>query len=313
MARSRHVTVRIDLARVGANAVEVKRRIGPGVALIAVVKADAYGLGAARVASALADVADEFCVFSLEEAVEADLFSRTGKPALILSPPDSLNPDDYLRHHVRPAVTSAAEAHALRVARPALCVDTGMQRFACPPDGVAAALAAGCGEAFTHATCLDAVQLLVRLAGGRGIPLHAAGTSLLDEPAARLDAVRPGLALYRAAARVSSHIVEVRESAGPVGYTAFTPSTNRHGVILAGYANGVRPGPCLVNGRPSRVREVGMQSAYVECAAEDRAGDEVVLLGDGLTEDAVAAAWGTPPQLVLVQLCGAGERVYREG
>ena len=82
MRRSRHVSVRIDLARVRANAQDVKRRVGTGVAVIAVVKADAYGLGAARVADALADVVDEFCVFSLDEAAEADLLKRTGKPIL---------------------------------------------------------------------------------------------------------------------------------------------------------------------------------------------------------------------------------------
>jgi hypothetical protein len=38
-----------------------------------------------------------------------------------------------------------------------------------------------------------------------------------------------------------------------------------------------------------------------------------VLLGDGLSEDAVAAAWGTTPQLVLVHLSAAGEREYVSG
>jgi alanine racemase len=58
------------------------------------------------------------------------------------------------------------------------------------------------------------------------------------------------------------------------------------------------------------VLEVGMQSAFVECEPSDRPGDEAVLLGDGLSEDEVAAAWGTPPHTVLVQLAGAGERRY---
>jgi alanine racemase len=310
MRRSRHVNVRIDLARVRANAQDVKRRLGTGVAVIAVVKADAYGLGVARVADALADVVDEFCVFSLDEAAEADL-KRTGKPILALSPPQTLDPAEYLRHGVRPAVVSAEQAAALRPARCVLSVDTGMQRFACPADEVERALRAGdCKEAFTHAARAEAARRLVELVGGRGLRLHAAGTALLGEPAAHLDAVRPGLALYRGAARVSARLVEARDASGPVGYTGFVPATGRHGVILAGYSNGVRPGPCLVNGRPSHILEVGMQSAYVECAPGDRAGDKVVLLGDGLTEETVGAAWGTTPQLVQVQLCGAGEREY---
>jgi alanine racemase len=315
MSRSRHVTVEIDLPRIRDNAHEIKQTVGPKVAVIAVVKADAYGLGAPSVAEALADLVDEFCVFSLEEAIEADLLKLTGKPVLALSPPQTLDPDDYLRHGVRPSVSSTEQAKALRRARCVLSVDTGMQRFACPPDEVGRALDAGaCVEAMTHAARVDAVRKLEQLVGGsrrQSLRLHAAGTALLGIPEARLDAVRPGLALYRGAVRVSAPLAEVHASAGPVGYSGFTPSTGRHGVILAGYSHGVRRGPCLIDGRPSRVLEVGMQSAYVECSAHDRAGDEVVLLGDGLTEDAIALAWGTTPQLVLVELCGAGEREYR--
>jgi alanine racemase len=192
-------------------------------------------------------------------------------------------------------------------------VDTGMQRFACPPDEVRRALDAGrCTEAFTHATRIESVRRLVELLGERrrDLRLHAAGTALLGIAEARLDAVRPGLALYRGAAHVSAPLAEVHKTVGPVGYTGFTPSTGRHGVILAGYSHGVRRGPCVVGGRPSHVMEVGMQSSYVECSPHDRAGDQVVLLGEGLTEDAVALAWRTTAQLVLVQLCGAGEREY---
>jgi alanine racemase len=313
MTRSRHVAVRIDLARVRANAQAIRRRVGPDVGLIAAVKADAYGLGAARVSEAIADVVDEFCVFNLEEAVEADLWTRTGRRTLTLAPPPSLDPNDYVSHGVRPAVVSAEQATALRAAGCVLCVDTGMQRFACPADEMGRALdAGGCDEAFTHAARPQQVARLLEIVGGRraGLRLHAAGTALLDDPAAWLDAVRPGLALYRGAVRVATPLVEVRDTNGPVGYTGFTPSTGRHGVILAGYSNGLRPGPCVISGRPSRILEVGMQSAYVECGPRDRVGDEVVLLGDGLTEDTVAAAWHTTPQLVLVHLCAAGEREY---
>lgn len=55
-----------------------------------------------------------------------------------------------------------------------------------------------------------------------------------------------------------------------------------------------------------------MQSAYVETAERDRAGDEVVLLGDGLTEADVAAGSGSSPHETLVRLCGMGLAEYRE-
>jgi alanine racemase len=319
--RSAHVTVRVDLRRVRRNTEGVARRAA--VPVLAVVKADAYGLGAARVAPAIRDVVDGYYVFGAAEAVAYRLFAETGRRTIALLGASN-DPQDYLSHRIHPVVWTAERAAALRNARPVLSVDTGQQRFACPPEPglLAEVLKAGeCTEAMTHASTPQQAERFVRVMrqvkerlgaampeAAHALTLHAAGTSLLDDPAARLNAVRPGLALYRGAARVSARLVEVRDSTGPAGYTGFV--VPRHGVILAGYSHGLRPGPCLVNGRSSRVLEVGMQSAFIECAAVDGVGDEVVLLGDQLTEQAVAQAWGTTPQLVLVIMAGLGTRHY---
>jgi len=277
--------------------------------MLAVIKADAYGLGAEAVAPGIADLVDGFCLFSLREAAAIKLWELTGKPAMTLGQDPGVGEADYTAEHVRPAVWTIERAAALRGARPILSVDTGMQRFACPPEQIDAVLAAGgCDEAFTHATRLGHVQRLLESVGGRNLRLHAAGSSLLDEPLARLDAVRPGLALYQNAVRVSTTLVDVRDTRGPGGYTGFEAA--RHGIVLVGHANGLRVGPCLVNGRLSRILEVGMQSAYVQAGQIDRAGDEVVLLGDALSEMEISAAWGTSPQEVLVRMCGMGERKY---
>ena len=80
MSRDVPVQVVVDLARVRANAVEIRRRVG--VDVLAVVKADAYGLGAARVVAAIADLVAGFCVFSLAEALAADLWRIGHKPIL---------------------------------------------------------------------------------------------------------------------------------------------------------------------------------------------------------------------------------------
>ena len=53
-----------------------------------------------------------------------------------------------------------------------------------------------------------------------------------------------------------------------------------------------------------------MQTAFVEIGSEDNLGDEVVLLGDGLTEGEIAAAWQTSEQQVLSMLTNAGIRSY---
>jgi alanine racemase len=280
-----------------------------GVPILAVVKADAYGLGIKRISECLADKVAGFCVFSLAEAAAAQLWERTAKPAMALGCDGDESAEDYIAQHVRPAVWTVDRAAAFKKARPILSVDTGMQRFSCPPEKIGDALRVGeCDEAFTHATRPEQVTLLIDRVGGRHLRLHAAGSSLLDIPTARLDAVRPGIALYRGAVRVSTQLIDARISNGPVGYTQF--SATHHGVIRGGYFNGLRTGPCLINGRPSRIVEVGMQSAYVETASGDKIGDEVVFLGDTLKESEVAAAWGRSEHDVLTTLCSAGRRVY---
>src|SRR5205085_3475106 len=77
-----YVTVHVDLARLRRNVEQIRELVK--VPVLAVVKSDAYGLGAARVSEALADLVGGFCVFSLHEAVEADLWRRTSMPVLAM-------------------------------------------------------------------------------------------------------------------------------------------------------------------------------------------------------------------------------------
>lgn len=305
--QSAHVQVTIDLGPVRENVASIAGRCG--VDVIAVVKADGYGLGARRIAETIADLVAGFCVFSLNEAITANLWEVAHKPTLSLGPSVDVEAGDLIAAGVRPSVWTVEEARRLRGARPVLCVDTGMQRFACPPGNVGAVISAGeIDEAFTHAARIEHARLLSSSMGGRELRLHAAASSLLDEPAARLDAVRPGLAIYRGAARVSCRLAEVHNGAGPAGYTGFI--ADRFGIILCGYSQGLRRGPCVVNGRRTRVLEVGMQSAFVEIGPGDRGGDEVVLLGEGLTEVEIGRVWECSEQQVLTILTGAGIRSF---
>jgi alanine racemase len=308
-ATSKHVQVTVDLGRIQSNAANIRRRTG--VDLIAVVKSDAYGLGAQPVAKAIADLVAGFCVFSLEEARRASLWETTGKPVMTLGPATHIQPDEFIAARVRPAVWTADEARRLRPAKPLLCVDTGMRRFACPRNQIDSVIAAGAiDEAFTHAIRLPQAQDLASLLAGRGLRLHAAASALLDQPLAYLDAVRPGIALYRGAVRVSTPIVELHEGRSPAGYTGFI--TDRFGVILCGYSQGLGRGPCLVAGARRQVLEVGMQTALIEIGPNDKVGDELILLGDGLTEAELAAARGVSEQQALLFMAGAGTRTYRE-
>lgn len=305
MTPSQHVTVAVDLDRICGNVEAIGKKCG--VPVIAVVKADAYGVGASAVATAIAHLVEGFYVLHAAEAVAANL-KETGKRTIaMLAPSDEVG--DYLSSRIHPVVWSVERANTLRKARPVLSVDTGQQRFACPADQAEAVLASGaCGEAITHAANLQQVELFRRIVGGQeNLFLHAAGSSLLDEPAARLSAVRPGLAMYRDGVRVSSRLVEAKIASGPAGYSGFV--VRRFGVILAGYSHGLRRGPCLVNGRMTRLLEVGMQSSFVEIESGDKNGDEVVLLGDGMSAETIAGEWRTTPHEVLLRLAGSGRRI----
>jgi alanine racemase len=187
-----------------------------------------------------------------------------------------------------------------------------MQRFACPREKIDEVIEAGtCDEAFTHAVTLEQAKRLAEWTLGRGLRLHAAASSLLDQPDARLDYVRPGLALYYDAVRVTARLVEARDTKGAAGYGAFTSSTGRHGVFVGGYAHRLRAGsPCRINGELRQIIECGMQTSFVEIGPNDREGDEVVLLGEGITPEQVAAAWLVSPQQALMSLALCGRREF---
>jgi alanine racemase len=314
MVPSSHVTVEVDLARIRRNAQEIASRTG--VEVIAVVKADAYGLGARRVAEAIADVVGGFYFFDAAEVFDAKLREVTDRRALCLLG-TSQDAGDYLSAKIQPVVWTADRAAKLKRANPIVSLDTGQQRFACEADKLLKVMEAGdCREVMTHASDLDQVRRFretietkLSTTQRKGLRLHVAGSALLNHKEAWFDAVRPGLALYRDAVRVATPLVEVRDSAGPAGYSGF--SARRFGVILAGYSQGLAPGDCVVNGRRQRILEAGMQSAFVEIDQRDRVGDVVTLVGDGLEIDAVGEAWNVRPQEALFRLARAGEGAYR--
>ena len=282
------------------------------MSLIGVLKADAYGHGAVSVADAISEYVDHWYVFTPAEAVRARLLDLTGKTTLAGMVTTETDVDMLIAHGIRPAVWTVETARQFASTDPVLAVDTGMQRFACPEEQLDAMFAAyAFKEAFTHASRPEMAIRFGELTAGRpNLKRHAAATALMGDARCRFDAVRPGLALYEGAARVTARLIDARDARGPVGYTGFTTPSHRHGVIRAGYSDCLRLGPVLVNGRPQRLLEIGMQSAYVSLDAADRIGDEVVLLGDSLTAADVGNAWGTTPQQALQTLAGIGEKVY---
>lgn len=298
--RSRDITITVDLDRIRSSAVEIRRRTG--VPLIAVIKADAYGLGAPQVAAAIADIADDFAYFTPDEA------RAVGRPGLIMGPPTG-DPAEYREFGLRPTITTREQAQRFRGLRLAINADTGMQREGCPLEEVDELLAyAGSDELYTHAVGVSSAKILRDFRGNRPLKLHAASTSLLDCPEAWLDAVRPGYALYRGALRVTGRLVHVRRTTGPVGYSRF--EYPYIGILNCGYAYGMQPAPVLINGRPQHILEVGMNTCLISVDPRDQAGDEVVLVGDDLTAEALAVELKVRPHEILCRYSGLGDRVY---
>ena len=135
----------IDLGAIRHNAAAARAAVGPGVGILAVVKADAYGHGLAPVARALADTG-EVAVFGVANVIEAEHL-RDALPdaaVTVLSPALPGERAAVVRMGLVPWVSSRAEAEDY--ARQAeeqgrvpfgveIKVDTGMGRVGVlPPD-----------------------------------------------------------------------------------------------------------------------------------------------------------------------------------
>lgn len=143
MKQYSRVFVRVDLDAVAYNMEQMKRRIGDGAQLIAVVKADGYGHGAVPIATMLEENDDVwgFATATLEEAV---LLRKAGirKPVLVLG---CIFPEQYeemLEYDIRATIymeeTAAEIAKAAdrlgKTARFHIKIDTGMGRLGFLPD-----------------------------------------------------------------------------------------------------------------------------------------------------------------------------------
>jgi len=223
--RGTRATVNLDA--MGHNVRLVRRIVGPGVGVMAVLKADAYGHGAVPVARAcLAAGASWLAAATVDEGVS---LRRAGidAPLLLIAP---AFPEEYamaVTHELSVGVGSLGMAADLAVvarragtvARVHAEVDTGLNRFGIPAQRAVdevVALAALPGltleAVYTHFAAsetpsdgsADAQLALFReivdgvRARGAPIPLlHASNSGgVLELPRAHLDLVRPGIALY---------------------------------------------------------------------------------------------------------------------
>jgi len=214
----------VRLGAIAANYRTYQRLAAPAAAA-AVVKADAYGLGAARVVPALVEVGcDSFFVARLEEAIALRPLAPRARIFLL----DGANADAVpalISHRLTPVLNSLAQiaawSAAAKAARAALDavvhVDTGMNRLGLPRDELSL-LAAESGKrlaglnlvmVMSHLASADQPQnkmnqdQLFRFRQALAM-LPPAPASLAASHGAMLgpdyhfDMVRPGVALYGA-------------------------------------------------------------------------------------------------------------------
>jgi alanine racemase len=143
--RGRPAVAEIDLSAIAHNVRAVKALVGAHCKVMAVVKANGYGLGAPWVAmAALEGGASALAVACVDEAVELRRAGYAG-PVLVMGyvPPEEA--EAVVRHNLSVVLHRARTAAALELAAAGLRlpegsvpvhlkVDTGMGRYGCAPD-----------------------------------------------------------------------------------------------------------------------------------------------------------------------------------
>ncbi len=337
----------VDLAALAANyrafssAAEASGATAGGV-----VKADAYGLGAASVAATLySEGCAEFFVATVEEGAalrailpEAVIYVFEGATAATA---EALAVNDLV-----PVLNHRGQLEAWRAYRErpaAIHLDTGMNRLGFASD-VDAGQFAGMNVSLllTHLACADLpddpmnadqVQRFRRAAGSFPGVRTSIGNSagILADPSRCGDLGRPGVGLYggnpfsdrgnpmRRVAALEGQVLQVRDcpAGSSLGYgaTYVAPADLRVAVVGLGYADGL---PRLISGRGcaavggrrcALLGRVSMDLTLVDVTGlEVQAGDWVEMFGDTVSVDEVA---GWAETIAYEILTGIGDRVER--
>src|SRR5258708_19005448 len=312
----------VNLEALRHNLRVVRRHAGEGVKVWAVLKADAYGHGAPAVARTLERArVDGFCVALIEEGVELREAGIVAPILVMGGDYERTAHEEILARDLVPVLHDVGQvASFARLVRSGAArgpvdvhvkIDTGMHRLGVTMKDLpllATTLAASpevrVRGLMTHLACADEpgddethAQLArfeeaTALLGARGVrPVvrHAANSAAVLRGRARLDAVRPGIALFGVAPRVGgspltselkpvmgvrTEIVALRdvEAGAPIGYGATwrTPRAARIATIPMGYADGLsrllgNKGHALVHGkRVPIVGAVSMDMAMID-------------------------------------------------
>lgn len=342
-------TLSIDLEAIAANWRALDRISGPGVQTAAVVKADAYGLGAARVARALAQAgARRFFVALAEEGATVRQALGPGPQINILS--GHMAGDTEMLHDLdlTPMLNSLEQITRHLEALPGhpfgVQLDTGMNRLGVElPEWQAVApilIEAEPVMLMSHLACADEpdhpmnlrqLEMFHEMTDGTGLPRSFAATGgILLGPQYHFDLTRPGVGLYGGspfdmAARVvglSLPVIQTRDVAPgeAVGYgcawEAETPAVIA--TVAAGYADGLlralSNGAVLWDGDTPcpLVGRVSMDLITVDVTHLPQAPKVLDILGPHQTVDDLADVAGTIGYEILTSLGPRYSRRYIE-
>ena len=217
----------VDLRAIRQNMINIRKKAGQGPKVMAVIKADGYGHGAAEIGQYIYDEADYFGVATIEEAVELRE-AGIDKPILVLGYTSPSLYGQNLKYDVEQTVYTMEAAEKMseeavksgRTARIHIALDTGMTRIGVSPDEKGLAFVQAVQRLpgisvvglFSHLSCADMadktytreqlarfdffVELLEK--NHISIPVkhvcNSAGIMEFDDH--RYDMVRAGISLY---------------------------------------------------------------------------------------------------------------------
>jgi alanine racemase len=273
---SRPIRADISIAAFGRN-YTVARRHAPQSRVLAVVKANAYGHGLARVAKALPQ-ADGFATLEIDGAVRLRESGFTREILLLEGFFEPAELTAIAASRLASAVHSGDQLRMLETLRlpgPIDCylkINTGMNRLGFAPDEAGAVLerlqATGAARSITLMTHFatadgpegvhEAMNRFEVATHGIDLPKSLANSAaIFAHPRTHADTVRQGIALYGAtpfadrsaadlglvpAMTLRSRLIAVQElgPGDPVGYgaTFHAPHAMRIGVVACGYADG---------------------------------------------------------------------------
>lgn len=329
----------IDLDAIAMNWRALDALSGQGCQTAAVVKADGYGLGAARVARALAKAgARRFFVAIAEEGAEVRRALGRGPDISVLSGHMEGDADRLRGHQLTPMLNSIEQLTRHLEALPGhpfgvqldtgmACLGMGVQEWSAARDLILEARPQLLMSHLTSSEDAESPSNMAELArfremtDGTNLPRSFANSGgILLGPGYHFDLARPGVALYggmpfeghQAAVHLSLPVIQVREI-GPgesVGYncTWRAQRPSKIATISGGYADGLlrslSPGLKLWAGDVAcpAVGRVSMDLITVDVTDLARIPDTLDMIGTYQDVTALAEMAGTISYEILTSL-----------